>query len=406
MRWLAIAPAIVGTVMTVVGLLLIARTPRGEVPVGYRLEEVLGYLVFHVAFVGVGALLAWRRPENVIGWLLSGVGLGSAIQYVTAGYAIYGLFAGLRGAEVAAWVYTWSGLAMTIFVGAVILTFPDGRPRTRAGRVAIGAIVLAVVLLVALLMARPGPLARFPVVRNPFGREDLAALLDVILALGLIATVASIALAAKQFIDRARQATRLERQQLKLLIWSTALNVVFGLVLLAVILGPGSGDSGILFVANMLAACATATLPIAIGVAVLRYRLYDIDLIVNRTVVYGATSAAIAATFYVGIVALQPVFRSLTNGSELAVAASTLLSFALFQPIRRRVRDTVDRRFNRSHYDAARTLDAFADQLRDEVDLDALRGDLVGAVQTTMAPAHASIWLRERTPIEPSGAAS
>jgi hypothetical protein len=147
----------------------------------------------------------------------------------------------------------------------------------------------------------------------------------------------------------------------------------------------------------MLAACATATLPIAIGVAVLRYRLYDIDLIVNRTVVYGATSAAIAATFYVGIVALQPVFRSLTNGSELAVAASTLLSFALFQPIRRRVRDTVDRRFNRSHYDAARTLDAFADQLRDEVDLDALRGDLLVAVRTTMAPAHASIWLRERT---------
>jgi len=114
--------------------------------------------------------------------------------------------------------------------------------------------------------------------------------------------------------------------------------------------------------------------------------------------VYGATSAAIAATFYLGIVALQGLLRPITSGSELPVAASTLVSFALFQPIRRRVQDAVNRRFDRSRYNAARTVDGFTDQLRDEVDLDELRMDLLGAVQLTMAPAHVSLWLKERVP--------
>jgi hypothetical protein len=139
----------------------------------------------------------------------------------------------------------------------------------------------------------------------------------------------------------------------------------------------------------------TLSVPVAAGIAVLRYRLYDIDLLINRTLVYGATSAAIAATFFIGIVALQALLRPLTAGSELAIAASTLVSFALFQPIRRWVQDAVDRRFDRSRYDAARTLDLFADRLRDEVDLDALREDLLASVRATMAPTHTSLWLRD-----------
>jgi len=121
-----------------------------------------------------------------------------------------------------------------------------------------------------------------------------------------------------------------------------------------------------------------------------------VDLLINRTFVYGATSAAIAATFYLGIVALQGLLRPITSGSELPVAASTLVSFALFQPIRRRIQETVDRRFNRSRYDAARTVDEFAGRLRDEVDLDALKFELLIAVSRTMSPAHSSLWLRER----------
>jgi hypothetical protein len=138
-----------------------------------------------------------------------------------------------------------------------------------------------------------------------------------------------------------------------------------------------------------------ASIPVWLAIAILRHRLYDIDLLIKRTVVYGATSAAIAITFFLGLVGLQPVLRPVTSGSEWAIAASTLVAFALFQPIRRRVQGAVDRRFDRSRYDAARTLDAFADDLRDEVDLDALRSELLGAVSRTMSPAHASLWLRD-----------
>jgi len=147
----------------------------------------------------------------------------------------------------------------------------------------------------------------------------------------------------------------------------------------------------------LIAILAMDLIPISVAIAILRYRLYDIDLLIKRTLVYGATSAAVAATFFLGVVALQRALTPLTSGSELSVAAATLLSFALFQPIRRRVQDAVNRRFDRSRYNAARTVDGFADQLRDEVDLDELRVDLLGAVQLTMAPAHVSLWLRERT---------
>jgi hypothetical protein len=202
--------------------------------------------------------------------------------------------------------------------------------------------------------------------------------------------------AAGSVLARVRRAHGLERQQLK---WFGYAGGIVGFAVLALlameIVRPLVGDplGPFPWVAFVLSFNA---IPIAAAIAILRYRLYDIDLLIKRSVVYGATSAALAVTFFIGIIALQPALRPLTSGSELAVAASTLAAFALFQPIRRRVQDAVDRRFDRSRYDAARTLDAFADRLRDEVDLDALRGELLGAVRTTMAPAHASLWLRER----------
>jgi hypothetical protein len=139
---------------------------------------------------------------------------------------------------------------------------------------------------------------------------------------------------------------------------------------------------------------AFMTMPVAIGIAILRYRLYDIDVLINRALVYGTTSAGIAIAFFAGIVVLQALLRPVTSGSEVAVAISTLASVVLFQPLRSRVQSAVDRRFYRSRYDAARTLDAFSVRLRDEVDLDAVRADLVRAVHETVQPAHASVWLR------------
>jgi hypothetical protein len=135
-------------------------------------------------------------------------------------------------------------------------------------------------------------------------------------------------------------------------------------------------------------------IPLSVGIAILRYRLYDIDRLINRTIVYGVTTGAIGLLFFGGIVALPALLRPLISASEVAVAASTLVSFALFQPLRSRVQHAVDRRFYRARYDAARTLDAFSVRLRDEVDLDAVRADLIDAVQHTVQPAHASVWLR------------
>lgn len=145
-------------------------------------------------------------------------------------------------------------------------------------------------------------------------------------------------------------------------------------------------------------ALAMVAFPLSVGIALLRYRLYDIDLLINRTFVYGATTVTIGATFFAGIVVLQAALRPLTGGSEVAVAGSTLVSFALFHPARRWIQSAVDRRFYRSRYDAARTLDRFASGLSGEVDLDMVRADLAAAVSETLRPAHVSLWLRDRAP--------
>jgi hypothetical protein len=199
------------------------------------------------------------------------------------------------------------------------------------------------------------------------------------LTLLLLAAVASV-------VVRFARSRGVERQQLKWFAYAAALLAV-SVVASAVVPVP---------IVSALPTLVIFGLPIALAIAVLRYHMYDIDLLINRTVVYGAATAAIAAMFFAGLVALQALLRPLISGNELAIAASTLTSFALFQPVRRRVQDAVDRRFNRAHYDAARTLDSFANHLSDDVDLDSLRSDLLEAVRATMAPAHASLWLRER----------
>jgi hypothetical protein len=216
--------------------------------------------------------------------------------------------------------------------------------------------------------------------------------LHIAAAFGALAVPAAILASVASLILRWRRAVGVERQQLK---WVGAAALLLGLdlvtVLLLILFGAIPTSGGITFV---LLATGIALVPVAAGVAVLRYRLYDIDVLINRTLVYGVTTAAIATAFFGGIVVLQALLRPFTTGSELAVAVSTLLSFALFQPLRARVQRTVDRCFYRARYDAQRTLDAFALRLRDEVDLDAVRTDLVGVVTHTLQPSHASLWLR------------
>jgi hypothetical protein len=327
------------------------------------------------AFLAVGGVILWNRPTHMIGWLYSFSGLLTAFLVFTSAYEGYdakvpGVLPGADLARAIGGVAFLGGIGFPLTLG--LLLFPDGRLPSRRWW-PIAALPFVALSLASIVAALPHS-----------GIADVAnGLINFILPFAILASVWSL-------VHRWRNARGDARQRLK---WvaGAGLVVVAGLVasIASGIAGVGP-DAGIVSVL-----IGFSFLPIAVGIAIVRHRLYDIDVLINRTVVYGATTAAIGVTFFVGIVALQGILRPLISGSELAIAASTLVSFALFQPIRRRVQDVVDRRFDRSRYDAVRTLDTFADDVRDEVDLDALRAELLAAVSKTMSPSHASLWLRD-----------
>lgn len=361
--------------------------------------EVVFVLLF-VSLPTVGAIVWWRRPENPVGWLLVVGGASFAFSLLANEYTVYTRLTApgaLPGESFMLWASsTWSWIPGFGILPAVFLLFPNGRLLSERWRSVLLGLAVGLGVLAIGQSFRPGPYdPPWTSITNPYAPDGVLG--DVMTALywiGNALSVLAVILGAASLLLRFRRARGVERQQLKWLAYSASLLAAYmPFAYLFVIFQP----TGPFFIPVSIAGIFIfATVPIATGIAILRYRLYDIDLLINRTVVYGATSAAIAATFFLGIVALQSLLRPLTSGSELAVAASTLMSFALFAPVRRRVQGAVDRRFDRSRYDAARTLDFFADRLRDEVDLDALRGDLLGVVRQTMSPGYVSLWLRER----------
>lgn len=380
---------VVATVLSILAaLVLLALSAAVPLP---EVHGVRGWLTgFAVICSGLGLAITRRQPRNGVGWvfLVSGVcAAGYELAEAYTAYAIVVRGGAIPAGEWAAWAGSWLWVPTTALIPTFLfLVFPDGRlpsPRWRPvvwlGGFGLGVFTATVALV-------PGPLYGAPSVRNPVSPfPGEVAIQQVILPLFMMLFV-PVLLSVAALVRRFRRSTGVERLQLK---W-----IAYASVLYAVGVFLDSNFNHPLFqIVDFIALCAV---PAAAGVAIFRYRLYEIEILINRTLVYGATSTMIAATFFLGIVALQPLLRPLTTGSELSVAASTLLSFALFQPVRRRVQDAVDRRFDRSRYDTARTLDVFADRLRDEVDLDALRDDLLGAVRQTMAPTHASLWLRER----------
>ena len=338
----------------------------------------------------VGLLILVRRPGNRIGWV------ALALAFDLATLQALDQVVGDQFSKLGPALSVAANLGFVAFPAlllSVLLLYPDGRLPSRRWRPLGRAIVAWVVLTAGSTMAATtfyiGQKGSGGTGANPTGGVpgpigDLAAFaLPVLTDVGEPALLLAVVSAV---IVRFVRSRGVERQQLKWFAYAAFLNLL-------TFVAAGANQGPVSILANNL---VLDGMPVAIAIAVLRYRLYDIDLLINRTVVYGATSGAIALTFYVGIVALQGLLRPITSGSELAVAASTLVSFALFQPIRRGVQDAIDRRFDRSRYDAARTADTFADRLRDEVDLDAVRADLIHAAHQTMAPAHASLWLRER----------
>jgi hypothetical protein len=355
----------------------------------------------------VGAVLLWRRPRSRSGWLFAITGMGWSVTDLAAAYGARMIASGTSwpGASVALWLDGGNGWPVIVSNGlllTLVVTFPDGRLPSSRWRPFLWLVGVwtGVSVVASAFATEPRKFAGGPPAMNPFpAPSPVGEALAIVQGLAGLLLLVLYAAAAYEIFVRFRRSRGVERQQLKWFTAAVALAAVLVAIAVPLIVVYGTAESAPpiarAFVEYVVFS-SVAVIPIAAGIAILRYRLYDIDLLIKRTAVYGATTATIATTFFLGILALTQVMRPITSGSELAVAASTLLSFALFQPIRRRVQDVVDRRFDRSRYDASRTLDAFADQLRDEVDLVTLRADLLGAVGETMAPAHTSLWLRER----------
>ena len=384
LRLFAFVPAIIAIGSVVIDFVLLDY-------VGSFLLPAVSLLVF----VGVGLLLALRLPCQPVGWLLLAAGTLFELSFAAVAYsgAAFVRWPGTPPLELG---YAWIPGLGCVFLA--IALFPTGRPPSRRWRLPLALVVIVDALMLAASLTTP----EFQVpqtldshgapatVVNPHAIDGaLGVLLGYVYSSSVTYVMYLIPIAA--VLARFRTATGNERQQLKWFAYTSSIAMIFFVVARFVPLFSYLAGLG-----PLVGVIAMDLIPVSVAIAILRYRLYDIDLLINRTLVYGVTTGAIALTFFAGVVVLQALLRPLTAGSEVAVAVSTLVSFALFQPLRVRVQQAIDRRFYRSRYDAARTVDAFSVRLRDEVDLDALRGDLLEVVRDTIQPTHASVWLRER----------
>jgi hypothetical protein len=356
-----------------------------------------------LAFPIVGALIASRRPHNPIGWICLAVGLLWMLLGLFDYYGVYGLakpgtvpFPVVSYALVQ-WLWLPNVGLLAIYL---VLLFPDGRLPSRRWRPLAWLSGAVIVLLGVVSVLAPGELTELEGVRNPLGLEGAPWLTDAEIVL-LLLFVACILASAVSLILRYRHSGGEMREQIKWIALAGSfvgllLSIVLGVLIVAEVMR-SSGSSTPLWLQGLLFVMVLSLtgVPVAIGFAVLKYRLYDIDLLINRALVYGSLTAMLILVYVGGVVGLQAVFRGLTGQeSTLAVVASTLAIAALFGPLRRRVQALVDQRFYRRKYDAAKTLEAFNARLRDETDLETLRNDLVGVASATMQPAHVSLWLR------------
>ena len=357
----------------------------------------VAFTAMALTYLAVGGLVATRLPTNPIGWLFGVAGLFMGLTSISYGYAALVVDPTTHsqpGAGVtAAWISSVSWIPPLLCVPALVfLLFPDGRPigpRWRGVVVMIGA---GLGLVLAGIGLREGGLVDSPrpALANPVGLLPLS-VAEATATAGFVLSLVSVVLAAWSLIIRFRRSRSVERLQLKWLMWSAGfLPLYLAVGLVTWVLDRRGGDlPGEL----VLALCLTVV-PLAVGAAILRYRLYDIDLVINRTLVYATLTATLAAAYLTSVLLLRVALDPLTSGSDLAVAGSTLAVAALFRPLRTRIQATVDRRFYRARYDAALTLDSFATHLRDELDLATLQHDLRRVVLDTVHPTDVSVWLK------------
>jgi hypothetical protein len=347
-------------------------------------------LAIPIVFALVGPLIASRQPRNPLGWLFCWIAIAAALAVFSRGYVEYWLDGngGSRSlAETAAWYHDISWIPFVLPAATfLILLFPDGRlltPRWRPVAWCAGVGTAAVFMGEGLA---PGPLEDFPEIANPYGVDGVA--VDLLLLIAALLLVVALVGSPLSLVLRYRRAGHEQQQQIKWLALAGAVATATFVISLA------SYDAVGASVADAAIMLSVLGLPLATGVAILRHRLYDIDVVINRTLVYGALTATLAGAYLASVLLLQLALSGVTSDNGLAVAGSTLAVAALFRPARARIQAGVDRRFFRRRYDARLTLESFSARLRDQIELDALSAELGTVVRNTLEPAHVSLWLR------------
>ena len=406
--WLAwsLSMLCVAMFLAIVALYVLIRSaPQvpGSVSTRFTLTDLLIGVPF-LAFPMVGALIASRRPNNPIGWICLTVGFLFLLLGVSEYYSIYGV---AKPGSVpfpigVGWLGNWLWMpAVGLFATYLFMLFPDGRLPSRRWRPLAWLSGAVIVVLSLGFGLAPGPVASLPrKIGNPFGLEGFPWLSDAanvsfpLLALCILASVVSLVLRYRRSRDEVRE-------QIKWIAFAASVVGLLFLTGLVISLIYGSKPPSWTRLLDTMTALSYTGVPIAVGFAVLKYRLYDIDIIINRTLVYVSLTLMLALVYFGGVTATQAIFRTLTGQEQqpqLAIVVSTLVIAGLFNPLRRRIQSFIDRRFYRKKYDARKTLEGFSARLRDETNLGALSDELVGVVRETMQPVHASLWLRPDPP--------
>ena len=390
LTWFACALALSLTALGLF-LLLVNMSRPGVYVYDHWLEDTL----FVMSSSTVGAVIISRSdPRNLVGWLFCLTGLLWGAGFFVAEYAIRSLLAApgsLPFGEAAAWIFSWLWVPNFGLLIFLVLLFPDGRLPTRGWRWFAWVSVLSVFAGAVLGAFSPGSIVALGPIHNPLGIEGLPNTHEPVQALML----ALVLLATTSLFVRLRRTRGVVHQQIKWFAYTAATAASGAIVTYS--LSTVVGARWLELAGFVVLTIGVVGVPISMGIAIMRYRLYDIDLLINRTLVYGPLTAMLALVYFGGVTATQALFRTLTSQQELpqlVIVASTLVIAAMFMPLRRRIQSFIDRRFYRRKYDARETLEAFSAKLRNDTDLDALSDDLVGVVRETMQPAHVSLWLR------------
>jgi len=386
LAWGLAATIVVGMLTVVVLSLTLYGSPD--------LINIIPFGVFVIGCGVVGGLVASRRSANPIGWILCALGVfGVMAAFLTTGAEATPVPARGGDGDFVDWAgsFIWSlALAPLLFV---LQLFPTGRPLSHRWRLLVWTTALALILVVSAYAFSPGALQDTNGrIANPYGIEALDIPLQLALWAGEVLIVFSVVASTVSVIVRFLRSRAVERQQLKWFSYAGVV-VVMNLLLQGVVLSIVGESDETVNLLNGLFSIGVTSIPITIGIAMLRYKLYDIDRIINRTIVYGGVSAVLALGYFGAVLLLQGALP-VSNDSPVTVAASTLGMVALFRPLRNRIQGMVDRRFNRRRFDAIETIDNFSARLRAETNLESLSTDLVGVVRDTMQPAHVSLWLQ------------